>query len=110
MEILFRLIEWLVRTLLNENDRRQSPPVVAEPSAQVGTLRAQVEQRATTLAGQARGTTLAQPRAQPLMNNARSAGQGPIYDDGILRPVLTVLALIALVILIAAWGVYVLGG
>ncbi len=102
MDLLIRLIEWLVRSLLNENDRTQSatPP---EPSPSMpSSLRAQVQQRAQT------GTAaLQQQRSQPLVTSTKAATRDPLYDDGSWRRVVTALAVAALLILVLLWAVYV---
>jgi hypothetical protein len=96
MDLLIRLIEWLVRSALEQNQRASAPPVSATPG-----------QQATGPAAQwapSRPSAPAQPapsRSQPLVT--RTAAQDPRYDDRGWRWVLTLLALAVLAILVVFW-------
>lgn len=111
MELLFRLIEWLVRSALEQNQRRNGPPVSASPTA-TSRPGAQLQQRlggmSTARPSPYMPAQQAQQRSQPLVSSTRAASQDPLYDDGGWRSALTLLAVIALVILVIVWAVYVM--
>ncbi len=99
MDFLFRLIEFLVHAALDQNKRTNAPPSAPPPTTSV---RAQIEQRT-----QARIAAIQQQRNQPLVTSMKAATQDPLYDDG-WRVALTVLAIIALIVMLSAWAVYLL--
>ncbi len=106
MELLIRLIEWLIHTLVNENERRRSaaPP---EPSPSMPpSVRAQVQQRAqTSVAALAQR---AQRPTQPLVTSTKAASQDPLYDDRGWRSAITTLAVAVLLVMVLLWAVYVM--
>ncbi len=107
MELLIRLIEWLVHTLLNESQRQQSttPP---EPSPSMPpSVRTQVEQRAQTSV--AALSQRGQRPAQPLVTSAKAATRDPLYDDRGWRSAVTALAIAALLVMVLLWAVYIAG-
>ncbi len=98
MDLLFRLIEFLVRAALDQNKRTNAPvtqvPTTSQPSAQPHASRAMP---APPITG----------HPQPLVTSMKAATQDPLYDDG-WRVALTVLAIIALIVMLSAWAVYLL--
>ena len=101
MDLLIRLIEFLVRSALEENKKRsQVPTTTPQPSAQVAAPR---------YLGMPMPAQPSQARSQPLVTRASLSTQDPAYDNGGLRGLLTVLALIALVVLVAIWFMYMQG-
>ncbi len=102
MELLIRLIEFIVHSALEQNKRTAAPPISATPStsqprAQAGAARQQP-------AAQLPSRPLPRP-VQPLVT--RAASQDPLYDDRGWRSALTVLAVIVFIIMIAMWAVYI---
>ena len=106
MDLLIRLIEWLIRSALEQNKGTAAPPVSATPGSQAtgqgpGTATPRVPSRT-------RAAQPAQPRSQPLVTG--TVAQDPVYDDRGWRWALTLLALAALAVLVVIWLTIVLGG
>ncbi len=113
MDILFRLIEWLVQSLLNEPTRRdaqagqsQARAAVSPPAARSTGLPPSAASwgQVRPPASRSQPPSRTSPAAsQPLAPRTQASKMGPVYDDGGWRLALTVLALIALFAIIAAW-------
>jgi septal ring-binding cell division protein DamX len=101
MDLLFRLVEFLVHAALDENKRKATPAPRSQPSAQIAVPRSQ--------SGMQRPAQPSQAGSQPLVPRTQVVAQDPAYDDGGWRSVLTVLAIIALLLIVALWIVYVTG-
>ena len=95
MDLLFRLIEFLIRAALDQTKRDTTPAPRGQAGAQLAVPRSQSRMRSAVQPSQA--------RSQPLVPQTRIAAQQPVYDDGGWRSVLTVLAFIALLIIVALW-------
>ncbi len=101
MDLIFRLIEFLVRAALDQNKGNQMPPPGTRSHAQVAVTRPQTGPQQLAQPGQV--------RSQPLVPRGQVGTRDPVYDDGGWRTVLTVLALIALVFIVLLWIVYIMG-
>ncbi len=103
MELLFRLIEFLVHAALDRNERMNAPvtpaPAASQPRAQVSAARQQ------PLASKPMPAQPAPRRPQPLVTSTKAATQDPLYDDGWRIP-FTVLAIIGLLLIVIVWAVY----
>lgn len=95
MDFIFRLIEFLIRSALNESN--QSQPSAGRGQAAVP---AQAASRGAMSRPPAQSSTVA---SRPLVPQTRSPGMDPAYDDGGWRLAVTVLGLILLFVLIAFW-------
>ena len=101
MDLIFRLIEFLVRAALDENKRTQTPAPRGQPGTQVALPRSR--------AGMQTSAQPSQTRSQPLVPRTQVVARDPVYDDGGWRSVLTVLAVIALLLIVAFWIAYLMG-
>ncbi len=95
MDLIFRLLEFLIRSALNEGNKSQ-PPAGRTPAA--APSRAATRQ---ALPGQPAAYRAAV--SKPLAPQTRASGSDPVYDDGGWRAAVAVLGLILLFVLVAFW-------
>ncbi len=110
MDLLIRLIEFIIRSALEQNKRNAAPPISAMPSASLPS--AQTSQRPGGMSAVSPRAAVpaampAQRPSQPLVSRAPSPD--PLYDDRGWRSALTVLAVIALIVMVGVWAVYMAG-
>ncbi len=101
MDILFHLLGLLVRALLNPNDAKTAPVPRTQAAVQTAVQRSQPTPPHAMQRIPTSSPPLA-PRTQTVVQNPMDA------EDG-WRLMLTLLALIALVVLVAAWAMFMLG-
>ncbi len=95
MDLIFRLLEFLIRSALNEGNQKQSPAGRTPAAVPTRTL--------------SRGAMPGMPAAsraaasKPMAPQTRSSSSDPVYDDGGWRAAVTVLGLILLFVLVAFW-------
>jgi hypothetical protein len=121
MELLIRLIEFIVKAALEGDKQNKAPVSPAPPRSQSGARSMTPPHQMTAQVSSPRfqpGPQVSSPRAQapapaplrttqarskPLMTGSTAASQDPTYDDGGWRSAVAFLALILLVIIVVAW-------
>lgn len=123
MELLIRLIEFIVRSALEQNKNTNAPLSPLPPGAQRGQASAQIGMaRPQPAMPPARPGGIAAPRqgtpahthstqasSQPLMAGRLPSSPDPAYDDRGWRLAVALLALVTLVIMVVTWLVFVSG-
>ncbi len=101
MDILFHLLGLLVRALLNPNEAKNAPVPRTQAAVQTPVRRSQLTPPHAMQRTPTSSPPLA-PRTQTVVQNPMDEGEG-------WRLMLTLLAVIALIVLVAAWAMFMLG-
>ncbi len=105
MDLIFRLIEFIVQALLDQSNQKKPPATAAPPRSQPGAQMAAARPQA--------GARMPPPpspaRANPLAPRTQVTAPDPFAAEDTWRRVLTLLGIIVLIIIVALWFMYTQG-